>query len=57
MNETDAQLEGYIMAAWRVINEAATEEAKREAFENMRKLVGERSQERVAQMERERGLR
>lgn len=53
----DAVLEAWINAAWRALNEAATEAAKRLAAERMRELIAQRSPEQVERMERKQGLR
>lgn len=56
-SNTDEQLEGYINAAWDALQHVAAEPAKRDAWERLRELIGKRSPERIAQMEKAQGLR
>jgi hypothetical protein len=54
---TSSQLENLI-EIYRTLGCLETDPRRaRDAFERMRELIGERSPERVEQMERERGLR
>lgn len=54
---TDAQLEESIHWAKLRCQVARTPKLRRAAFDDMRKLIAQRSPEQIARMERERGLR
>jgi len=53
---TDAELETRIENARIAMTEAATQEARRDWYEEMRWLISQRSPEQVSRMERDRGL-
>lgn len=57
MTQLEALLENSIEEAWRDLVSAATREARVQAFGRMRDLINQRNPARVAEMERERGLR
>lgn len=57
MTQLEALLEHSIEEAWRDLISAATREARVQAFNSMRDLIKQRTPERVAEMERVRGLR
>ena len=57
VTQLDALLESSIEEAWRYLVSAATREARVQAFGRMRDLINQRSPARVAEIERERGLR
>ena len=53
---TDKELERQIRKACKAINDAQDLAERRKAFERMKALIEQRSPQRVAQMERDRGL-
>lgn len=57
MTQLEALLEHSIEEAWRDLMAGATREARVQAFNTMRELIKQRTPARVAEMERERGLR
>lgn len=54
---SDEQLDRWISEAWKNLNYAASEPARREAAARMKELIGLRTPQRVGHMEREQGLR
>lgn len=56
MKPLDVELEAQIDQAWFTCATAKDPEERRRAFDRMRELVAKRSPERVAEMERARGL-
>ena len=57
MTQLEALLEHSIEEAWRDLIAVSTREARVQAFNTMRDLIKQRTPARVAEMERERGLR
>jgi hypothetical protein len=55
--QSDAELEGRINAVYDALLAAPTLEQKRCCAARMAELISQRSRERVAEMEREQGLR
>jgi hypothetical protein len=56
-NISDAELEEYISVACALVNKAPDFTAQRAAAQAMSRLIAMRSPERIAQMERQMGLR